>query len=370
MPGVDWNKLKDCSGKSAASIPTLLLALSPKMPLEGRLEAEAEFWQRINRDSRLCSATAPAISEYLKMVDAGEVAVTASSLNSLLILYMECQQSENDSANTRAQKVAVRTVIEKYGSLFWRFLELRANPEVSGQAAELLLQFHPQRRKLLDVLLQQFESGDATARRGLLDTLHQLRNVNPGWEQWLSERVRTETDVVRFHAAALLAKLLGSNTPTSIIEILRRFDAFDYGHGFFATYAPTLFEACAALSDTVRVSVLEDVLLAVKSTDQANRICRELLIAAFRTGPRPMDLQITRNSKRVEYQWSPRRPLENREDLSTAECTKLCGVLSHCDALWFEVDGPPILTNLFSEFGLPSERDLVRKLAQLPSLSD
>jgi hypothetical protein len=61
MPEPDWSKLRNVYGKPAGS--------SRNQPEERRLEAEAEFWDSINGDSALCTATAPALAEYLGILE-------------------------------------------------------------------------------------------------------------------------------------------------------------------------------------------------------------------------------------------------------------------------------------------------------------
>ena len=58
------------------------------------------------------------------------------------------------------------------------------------------------------------------------------------------------------------------------------------------------------------------------------------------------------------------RPYSNRRRLTVAERAQLYGTMADCDRVWLDEDGRPVHTNLFKQFGLPTERESIRRIAE------
>ena len=67
-----------------------------------------------------------------------------------------------------------------------------------------------------------------------------------------------------------------------------------------------------------------------------------------------------------DYIWEPKRPYTGRKRLSRTEKAHLYAVLASCDRLWVDAKGAPVHTNLFKQFGIPSDRATLRTMAEAP----
>ena len=370
MTETKWKTLKDIFGDSAEPIPQLLSRMCANEPEKSRMEAGEDFWRRISCDGPMpfATATAPAISQYLRMAANGKLITDGTLIGNISIILDECEPSSDDSSSLASLKSEIRAVIESREPWFWKVFEEHSDSRARVAAAGMLSVFGRARGKLVTVLTRQFQlTSVPNERADVVAEIYRLLDEMEDGESWLLNVARGDVGLPQFLAAAYAACRLRLSTPPDVIDVLSAFGYLCEEEGIFETYNLLLLDACTAIPKSAGIEVLEKVLFGMKDPLYANRVCWGLLCANFETaiGPVVIGVRSAHDGGGRVFDWDV--VVTKHEGLDPAARKQLCKILSSCERLWHDEFGGSVSTNLFKLFGLPSDRGALQGLAERSS---